>query len=249
MPQHSLVAMPAPSMKFAATFRQHEAKRARRMKSSPFKEWRYLKRSNIVMHASIKPTRTSFNAMCSLYRQAPPLTLQHSKLMAAANLDQTASPRPHYRIRTPDHAYDGKFLVFGTGNIIVAGTKSHASAALAAARMLRLISKECPNAQVVWPTMMSVPNAVITGRLRRNVLPTVKASEMTNSSSKFPGIALRVPQPRVTPELYLRRCILIMPGITAANVLHDVVASIEEIVAPYQDPHNNKPPLTIRNST
>jgi TATA-box binding protein (TBP) (component of TFIID and TFIIIB) len=226
--------MPPPNLKFAAEVRRLESARAKRMKTTPFNEWLYLKRSNIVMHTSIKPTRASYRAMSALYRMTPPLALKHCKLLAAANLDRTNGPRPHYRIRTPEHAYDGKFLVFGTGNIIVAGTKSHASAALASSRMLRLIAKECPGASVVWPSMMSVPNAVITGRLKRMVSDEIKASEKTNSSPKFPGIALRVPEKRVTPELYLRRCMLIIPGVTSANVLHDVLGSVETIVAPYQ---------------
>ena len=232
---NTVVTMPPPNLKFAAEVRMHESQRAKRMKAVPFGRWRYLKRSNIVMHTSIKPTRTSYRTMSALYRMTPPLALKHSKLLAAANLDKTSGPRPHYRIRTPDHTYDGKFLIFGTGNIIVAGTKSHAAAALASSRMLRLISKECPNAAMVWPSMMSVPNAVITGRLKQMVSAKIKESEKTNSSPKFPGIALRVPQNRVTPELYLRRCMLIVPGVTTAKTLHEVVASIEAIVAPYQD--------------
>lgn len=223
--------MPSPDFMFASNTRLFKHKKDPKY----FSKWKYLKRSNIVMHMSIKQMPGHFKTLSTLYRCNPPKHLQHNALMVAANLDSTKSTRPHYRIRTPSHAYDGKFLVFGTGNIIVAGTKSHAAAALGSIRMLMLISMQSPSKILnIWPSIISVPNAVITGRLKKPVLESIKQSEFTNSSSKFPGIALRVPQLRVTPELYLRRNMLIIPGITTAESMHNVVNSIEEIVEKYQ---------------
>ena len=188
-------------------------------------------------HAHIhKQTPSQFKSLTALYRCQPPKTLHHNALMVAANLDTTKSKRPHYRIRTPSHAYDGKFLVFGTGNIIVAGTKSHAAAALGSMRMLMLLSSQSKTKMMnIWPSIISVPNAVITGRLKHKVSTSIKSSEFANSSTKFPGIALRVPQERVTPELYLRRNMLIIPGITTAESMVNVITSIESIVEPHQD--------------
>lgn len=230
--------MPSPDFMFASNTRLLK-KRAE--PKTFFSKWKYLKRSNIVMHTSIKQTPSQFRTLSALYRCNPPKHLQHNALMVAANLDSTKSKRPHYRIRTPSHAYDGKFLVFGTGNIIVAGTKSHAAAALGSIRMLMLISAQSSNKLLnIWPSIISVPNAVITGRLKEPVLPSIKESEFTNSSTKFPGIALRVPQERVTPELYLRRNMLIIPGITTAMVMHKVIESIETIVETHQQGKKSK---------
>jgi hypothetical protein len=130
-------------------------------------------------------------------------------------------------VRTPSAAYDGKFLVFGTGNIIGAGTKSCSAAILAATRMTRMLAKQTPGSRLLWPSMHSAPNAVLTGRLNYAVSDAVKTHPLTNHSSKFPGIALRVSRKGVTPELYLRKSMVIIPGITdatsAACVLNDIV--------------------------
>ena len=224
--------MPSPEFQFATRTRLLESKNKTPQKM--FGKWKYIKRSNIVMHTSIKQPSTRFWILSALYRTSPPTNLRHNPLFVAANLDMTKSKRPHYRIRTPAHAYDGKFLVFGTGNIIVAGTKSHSAAALGSVRMIRMLAKHSdPPLQNIWSSSMSVPNAVITGRLRYPVNESIKSSEFTNHSSKFPGIALRVNEARVTPELYLRRSMIIIPGLTSSKSLHNVLQNVEKIVEPY----------------
>jgi len=221
--------MPLPEFKFASQTRLLQSTQCKKTKM--FSKWKYIKRSNIVMHTSIKQSAHRFQTLTALYRSAPPLKLNHNSLFVAANLDTTKSERPHYRIRTPAHAYDGKFLVFGTGNIIVAGTKSHAAAALGSIRMIKMLAAHSsPKLKNIWPSSMSVPNAVITGRLKNPVNASIKTSEFTNYSSKFPGIALRVRENRVTPELYLRRNMIIIPGITSSQSLNNVINNIEEIV-------------------
>ena len=224
--------MPLPEFQFATKTKLLEYTKHGKQKS--FSKWKYIKRSNIVMHTSIKQTPRRYYMLSALYRSAPPLKLKHNPLFVAANLDTTKSERPHYRIRTPVHAYDGKFLVFGTGNIIVAGTKSHSAAALGSIRMIRVLAAHSsPSLKNIWPSSMSVPNAVITGRLEKPICSTIKSSEFTNHSSKFPGIALRVKELRVTPELYLRRNMIIMPGITSSQSFFNVLKNIEEIVEPH----------------
>lgn len=212
--------MPYPPLRFAAQFKSL-------IKNKHIdRKWQYLKRSNIVHHTSTRPSKNSYLFNATLYRNPPPIGLRACPLLVAANLDASKGRNPHYRIRTCPN--DGKFLIFGTGNIIIAGTKSHSSAALASARMMQLLSKESPGSEVLWPSLHSAPNAVITGQLVHTVNPSIRASPLVNVSAKFPGIAIRVKKKGITPELYLRRGMVIIPGITSAR---DLLQAVEEIVA------------------
>jgi hypothetical protein len=85
----------------------------------------------------------------------------------------------------------------------------------------------------VWPVAHASPNSVVTGRLSVVVNASIKTSLRANHSSKFPGIALAVATPGVTPELYLRRGMVIIPGLTSAAQLIAVVDEINQIIAPH----------------
>lgn len=86
----------------------------------------------------------------------------------------------------------------------------------------------------MWPAVHEAPNSVVTGQLKQMVSPSIKTDSVrVNHSTKFPGIALAVKQRGVTPELYLRRSMLIIPGVTRTDELADVVNCITDIVSPY----------------
>jgi len=86
----------------------------------------------------------------------------------------------------------------------------------------------------MWPAVHEAPNSVVTGQLKQMVSPTIKTDSVrVNHSTKFPGIALAVKRRGVTPELYLRRSMLIIPGVTRVADLADVVKCIADIVLPY----------------
>lgn len=169
----------------------------------------------------------------ALYCIQPPTKLRTCRVLAAANLEQTNGNFAHMRIRTQNN---GKFLIFGTGNVILAGRKTHASACLSSLRMSALLSKHCDNSVALWPAVHSAPNSVVTGQLTSSISPSIKKSSIhTNSSSKFPGIALSVKEPGVTPELYLRRSMVIIPGVTSPQQLSNVVKDISAITSPYSE--------------
>jgi len=124
--------------------------------------------------------------------------------------------------------------MFGTGNIILAGRKSHASACLSSIRMSHVLSQQCKNSVNLWPAAQAAPNSVITGQLACRISPKIKDDSVNvNCSTKFPGIAISVSAKGVTPELYLRRSMIIIPGITSASQLATVVTDVEKIIAPF----------------
>ena len=214
--------MAPPDLRFASKWR------AAGRSNGPF---RWLKRSNIVHHMSLRVPAHIYAYRTALYRLPPPTGINTIGVLASANLECTVGKRAHYRIRTID---DGKFLIFGTGNIILAGKRSHASACVSAGRMARLISKHDAASRTIWPAVHSSPNAVVTGALTAPVSPAIKnETALVNFSNKFPGIALTVTAKSVTPELYLKRGMVIIPGITSSEQLNTVVGEIGSIVSKY----------------
>ena len=214
--------MPYPEAMFASKWRQHKYKG---------RSFKFLKRCNIVHHMSLILPAYGQHLRSSLYRTHPQSTIKTSGPFAAANLERTNGKHAHMRIRTLN---DGKFLMFGTGNIILAGRKSHASACLSSIRMSHVLSQQCKDSVNLWPAAQEAPNSVITGQLAFPISPTIKDDSVhVNYSTKFPGIAMSVSAPGVTPELYLRRSMIIIPGITSAAQLATVVADVEKIIKPY----------------
>jgi TATA-box binding protein (TBP) (component of TFIID and TFIIIB) len=200
-------------------------------KSGELGPFTYLERSNIVQHCTVRPTAATHSNRAALYRMCAPVGLATNATLSKANLESTKGLRSHYRIRTDK---DGKFLIFGTGNIILAGRKSHAAACLSATRMIRLLAHS--QQTIVSPVTHSSPNSVITGQLKEMVSEDVKNSLFVNHSSKFPGIALNIETPGVTPELYLRRGMVIIPGVTSSAALTSAIQEIGILLKPYQHP-------------
>lgn len=190
--------------------------------------FKYLVRSNVVHHSSVRPNALTSHRRAALYRLRPPVGLRTLRAFAEANLEQTTGMRSHYRLRT---LTDGKFLVFGTGNIILAGRRSHAAACTSMTRMIRQMTRM--HRLPLWPVVHSSPNSVVTGQVDGVVSAQIKDELAANHSSKFPGIALSLPTKGVTPELYLRRGMVIIPGITTAVQLSAVVHELSSLIAPH----------------
>ena len=196
--------------------------------AAPLGAFKYLKRSNVVHHSSVRANRATSHRRSALYRLRAPIGLRTLAAFAEANLEPTTRLRSHYRIRT---VHDGKFLLFGTGNIILAGRQSHAAACVSMTRMIRHMARL--HRLPLWPVVHSSPNSVVTGQIDGTVAHSIKDELAANHSSKFPGIALSLPTKGVTPELYLRRGMVIMPGITSAEQLSAVVREISQLVRPH----------------
>lgn len=214
-----------PDIKFASKWRKLKGR-------APL--FQYLKMSNNVMHIAVKaqPVVSKWRAL--LYRHCPPVKLATSTFLAAANLEATKGREAHYRLHTKQ---DGKILLFGTGNCILAGKKTTSSACLSSARLVHMLLHTLPMKYCLWPSHYSCPNMVISGQISGRVAPTIKADvENVNYSSKFPGIALKVDEEKVTPELFLARGKIIIPGVTSVQQLIRGVQQIETIIQPHLVP-------------
>jgi len=149
-------------------------------------------------------------------------------VLASSNLEITKSKQSHYRIRSNAN---GKFLIFGTGNLILAGRRTHAAACLSSNKLIYLLARELK--RPIFAVSHQSPNSVITGQLNCTISDTIKKSIQVNYSDKFPGIALQIKTPGVTPELYLRKSMVIFPGIVSSNQLIQVIQEVEEMLTPY----------------
>lgn len=214
--------MPYPELLFASQWRRTRCKR-------PF--FKYIKRANVVHHVSIAVPNHLSAFRAAIYRMTPPQGIATSTHLAAANLETTSGKKAHYRLRTQ---HDGKFLVFGTGNLILAGKTSHASACLSSNRMIRMLAALHPSSKLMWPAHHSSPNCVVTGQIIKPIKDTIKVDNAhVNYSNKFPGIALSINVPKVTPELYLRQGKIIIPGIVNSKQLVEATDQICSIVEPH----------------
>lgn len=214
--------MPYPELLFASKWRRLKTKR-------PI--FKYIKRANVVHHVSIGVPRYQSAMRACVYRLTPPQGINTSPHLAAANLEPTSGKKAHYRLRTQN---DGKFLVFGTGNLILAGKTTHASACLSSNRMINMLASLHPSSALMWPAHHSSPNCVVTGQIESKISDTLKEDTVhVNYSNKFPGIALAIDVPKVTPELYLRQGKIIIPGIVNCNQLINATQQICTIVQPH----------------
>ena len=211
-----------PDIKFCAEWRKQ---------NSTAPSFKYLHMSNNVMHIAVKPPVVYRRFRALLYRHSPPQRLATSKMLAAANLETTKGRNAHYRIHTKK---DGKILLFGTGNCILAGKKTTAAACLSSARLVHMLLTTLPSKMCIWPSHYSCPNVVLTGQINCNVADTIKDDVANvNHTAKFPGIALKVDESKVTPELFLSRGKIIIPGITGVHQLQKTMIQIERILKPH----------------
>lgn len=123
----------------------------------------------------------------------------------------------HYRIATgpcaPGRRPDGKFLVFGTGNIIRAGKYTHGDSVAATFRMIRCLRNIGALGPSASPLAMCCPNSVISAEYKPKLDPQkMKWHWRCTSTSRFPGTAVFV-EGGVVPEVYPNAGRLIMPGV------------------------------------
>ena len=225
-----------PNIKFCAEWRKQKG-------TAP--SFKYLHMSNNVMHIAVKPPAVNRRFRTLLYRHSPPQRLATSKMLAAANLETTKGRNAHYRIHTKN---DGKILLFGTGNCILAGKKTTAAACLSSARLVHMLLTTLPSKMCIWPSHYSCPNVVLTGQISSAIAESIKDDVANvNYTAKFPGIALKVDESKVTPELFLSRGKIIIPGITGVKQLQKTVSQIERILKPHVITNKTTPEATQGN--
>lgn len=132
----------------------------------------------------------------------------------------------HYRIRCGPplrrgNTPDGKFLLFGTNNIIRAGKHNHADAVASTLRLIRSLKAVGAVHVSAHPSLISCPNTVVTGRNKSRLCPTLLRQHWrSHSSSRFPGVAVNITDGTIVPEVYPTDNRYIMPGVVSPEQLH-----------------------------
>lgn len=179
------------------------------------------------MHSTSAPTARR-RVLQRLLGLTWPNIIETSPVLESLKSNHDASPFAHYRFTTRRH---GKMLCFRTGNCIRAGKHTHGDACWAAFRFQWWLFNTTKRRCSPWPTAVSCPNAVLTGELAKpNSVAAVQAHPSASSSTKFPGVALTVPDcPSLTPELFPKSGKFICPGATTVSSVHLALAHIADI--------------------
>jgi hypothetical protein len=204
-----------------------------------------LQRVNVVLHGSasggVVRRRHRHNALYGVCESPQFQTVQEVMPHSLAHCTGTAS---HYRIAAGHTAagarrkrkfQPGKFLVFSTGNLIRAGKSNHAHAVLAMYQFTIAFGRVSKLGPARWPTSLSGPNAVVSGRFRNKISEDIKNDSLTTYTEKFPGIAVRT-QLHATPELYLKRSAFIISGVTSVAQLKSIFKVLVGLYEKYKLP-------------
>jgi len=180
-----------PTMRFASEFwRNCDRTSVRRVK--------HLHVSNVVLHASLK--QTNRRTLLSKITGRPFIAdlSRCDELDAAAH--KITSPFCQHRVFTANH---GSISLFNTGNVIRAAKGHPAKAVAAMALFSRWLFAVTNMKSPPWFTAVSAPNAVATGEFDAPLSNSLKTSWRATKTSKFPGIAITLPNIKgVTPECF-----------------------------------------------
>lgn len=194
---------------------------------------KFLRRSNVVIHVSLKQTAQCLSRDTLIGRPAP--TIDSNSRMSMASSRETGSPFCHNRVTTPW----GKILVFKTGNMIRAGKHTHGDAIVSILSFLRWVAG--PRGRMRWPLAMSAPNTVLTGMYDTPIDPAIKKHWMAVHTTKFPGIALSPKSLNgITIELFLAQSKFIVPGVKDPSIIPRVVEMMQALHGEAQSLGANK---------
>jgi hypothetical protein len=173
--------------------------------------------AQVVLHASMKQTPRTKTLHKILGKVLPSAPIDNVQLNAVT--EKIKAPFSQNRVFTSDH---GSISLFNTGNVIRAA-KGHPARAVAAIGLFvrwlyHTTDGDCPP----WYTAVSAPNAVATGLFKDVVSENLKTSWTTTKTSKFPGMAITLPTPGVTPEVFDQNDLpakFILPGFKGPSEL------------------------------
>lgn len=185
---------------------------ARRFKAPP-RSILHCGRQNVVLHAKMKIDAIRLHLREHL--SAP------SRSNTACEQYSSASPESQFRHARYNMGTSGKILAFrSAANIIRAGKHTHADALASCLLFLRW------SKHTGWPTRIDTPNLVASGKLATEPSAQLKTHPAATSSSKFPGIAIKL-KSGITTEIYESGA-FILPGVTSADqlsaALHEVAS-------------------------
>ena len=184
--------------------------------------------TNVVLLVTLARSAAANRRHGAWYRGSGPRFIQTSDVLAPFSQEPARSRAAHYRVSVADGG--GKFLIFGTQNVIRAGKHTHADAVASTSRFLRALRRCNVLHRPAYVSVFSCPNTVVTGRFAHAVDPAkLDADWRVSSSQRFPGKAVSIPQCRVVPEIYTSDHRFIMPGVTNPKQLLQATLVIDDV--------------------
>ena len=176
--------------------------------------------TNVVLLATLPRGSHACSRHSAVYRGSSPAHIPTSAVLSAFSHEPPRTSATHYRIAVSQGAAEGKYLVFGTGNIIRAGKHTHADAVAKTACLISALKKNKVLHRGVYPAVMSCPNTVITGKFKHPVIQQkLEADWRVNSSKRFPGRSVSIKDSKIVPEIYASDGRFIMPGVASPDQL------------------------------
>lgn len=201
--------------------------------------------TNVVLLATLPRGVHASSRHSSVYRGSSPAAISTSTALAAFSHEPPRSAATHYRVAVSHGPAEGKYLVFGTGNIIRAGKHTHADAVSKTARLIVALKQSKVLHPNVYPAVMSCPNTVITGKFDGKIdQAKLEADWRVNSSKRFPGRSVSIKGSKIVPEIYASDGRFIMPGVASPTQLLEASLVVDDVAnavisRPLQQPHNS----------
>lgn len=196
----------------------------------PFEEIESQLMTNVVLLATLARSGHACRRHAAVYRGSVPPTIKTSTILAPYSFEQARSEAAHYRVSVKSRRGRGKYLVFGTLNVIRAGKFTHAHAVHRTSEFLLMLRKSGVLHPLVSPSVWSCPNTVVTGRLRNRIVPEkLNADWRVNSTKRFPGKSVNIEGSRVVPEIYPSDGRFIMPGVANAAQLFRASVVVDDV--------------------
>lgn len=235
-------AKPAPSLLFMADF----AEIARTATPADLDCIASLSITNVVLLATMKLPPALAARRGKWRRAVTPPKIATSDAMASVSHEAPKKHAAHYRIATigcrAGRRDDGKFLLFGTNQMIRAGKHCHADAGASAVRAVRAMRAVRALAPTAMPATLSCPNTVVTGKctfaVSRHKLQQHWRAHFT---PRFPGIAIDVPGSAIVPEFYLSDNRFILPGVRDAQQLFQAAVELGSVLLACQETAPTEP--------
>jgi len=188
--------------------------------------------TNVVLLATLPRAQHAAAKHSAVYRGSAPNSIATSARLATWSHEPPRTAATHYRIAVSGPKAAGKYLVFGTGNIIRAGKHTHADAVASTAALIKVLRHEEVLHPAVYPAVMSCPNTVVTGKFIDPVdQDRLEADWRVNSSKRFPGRSVSIKDSRIVPEIYASDGRFIMPGVASPEQLLAASATVDDVAA------------------
>lgn len=193
--------------------------------------------TNVVLLATLPRGPHAAARHAAMYRMSSPATIATSAGLAAHSHEPPRTAATHYRIAVSGRRAAGKYLIFGTGNIIRAGKHTHADAVGSTATLVKALRKDGTLNPAVYPAAWACPNTVVTGKFIKPIDQDVLETDWrVNSSKRFPGRSVSIKGSKIVPEIYASDGRFIMPGVAspeqllkASEVVDDVAVKAKKV--------------------